>query len=384
MSEYQYYEFLALERSLTADEMAKLRDLSSRGRITPISFSNFYNWGNFSGDSRELMRRMFDVHVYVANWMTAVLMIRVPLAVLSDALVEAFEDGHCLEFEATKSHWVITWILEESTNYDRFGAEDGEGWMARLAPLRDELLRGDLRGLYIGWLASLAKGEFDDDDPEPLLLEGLGELTPAQRDLARFLELDEDILSGAAIGSPPLKAVNLSNQEVDAWLEALPRDEVFALLKQLMDGQGVEAKQGLRRRFLAWQSERAGAKQYGAARAVGDIRANAEVAKEERLEKERLAKERQERQRRERREAHLVALAKDFPKHWKAVEKLLERSIGKSYDEAKALLVDLADAYGLQEDRPIFSRHLNELVQRNLRRKAFVERLVKAKLWKER
>jgi hypothetical protein len=32
--------------------------------------------------------------------------------------------------------------------------EDGRGWMARLAPVRDELLRGDIRSLYIGWLAA--------------------------------------------------------------------------------------------------------------------------------------------------------------------------------------------------------------------------------------
>jgi len=30
MSEYQYYEFLAIDRPLTADEMAELRALSTR------------------------------------------------------------------------------------------------------------------------------------------------------------------------------------------------------------------------------------------------------------------------------------------------------------------------------------------------------------------
>ena len=46
MSEYQYYEFLAIDRPLTDTEMGELRSISSRGEITPTSFSNEYNWGD--------------------------------------------------------------------------------------------------------------------------------------------------------------------------------------------------------------------------------------------------------------------------------------------------------------------------------------------------
>ena len=63
MSEYQYYEFLAIDRPLTADEMAELRALSTRATITPVSFTNEYNWGDFKGDPDKLMQRYFDAHV---------------------------------------------------------------------------------------------------------------------------------------------------------------------------------------------------------------------------------------------------------------------------------------------------------------------------------
>ena len=56
---------------------------------------------------------------------------------------------YILDIKATKTHWIITWSLEESGNYDRFGMEDGRGWRARLTPVRDVLLRGDLRSLDI-------------------------------------------------------------------------------------------------------------------------------------------------------------------------------------------------------------------------------------------
>jgi hypothetical protein len=37
MSEYQYYEFQAIDRSLTEREMSELRAYSTRARITPTS-----------------------------------------------------------------------------------------------------------------------------------------------------------------------------------------------------------------------------------------------------------------------------------------------------------------------------------------------------------
>src|SRR3954468_8722114 len=44
MSEYQYYEFLAVDRPLTEPEMRELRAVSSRAVITPTRFTNHYEW----------------------------------------------------------------------------------------------------------------------------------------------------------------------------------------------------------------------------------------------------------------------------------------------------------------------------------------------------
>jgi hypothetical protein len=43
MREYQYYDFVAIDRPLTRNEMAELRSRSSRATITATSFVN--NWG---------------------------------------------------------------------------------------------------------------------------------------------------------------------------------------------------------------------------------------------------------------------------------------------------------------------------------------------------
>jgi len=64
VSEYQYYEFLAVDRPLTEREMQELRAVSSRAVITPTRFTNHYEWGNFKGDPRAWMERYFDAFLY--------------------------------------------------------------------------------------------------------------------------------------------------------------------------------------------------------------------------------------------------------------------------------------------------------------------------------
>jgi hypothetical protein len=49
MSEYQYYEFQAIDRPLTKKEVAALRAYSTRARITATSFVNDYSWGGLQG-----------------------------------------------------------------------------------------------------------------------------------------------------------------------------------------------------------------------------------------------------------------------------------------------------------------------------------------------
>ena len=78
MSEYQYYEFQAVDKPLTETQMAELRRLSTRAQITPTSFINSYSWGDFKGKPRALMEKYFDAFVYLANWGTHCFMLRLP------------------------------------------------------------------------------------------------------------------------------------------------------------------------------------------------------------------------------------------------------------------------------------------------------------------
>jgi hypothetical protein len=75
MSEFQYYEFVALDRPLSATERKRLRAITSRATITSTRLVNTCEWGNFKADPRDLVAKCFDAFLYYANWGTRRLII---------------------------------------------------------------------------------------------------------------------------------------------------------------------------------------------------------------------------------------------------------------------------------------------------------------------
>lgn len=385
MSEYQYYEFVAIDEPLTPKQMAELRARSSRASITPTSFVNDYQWGNLKGDPVDWMRRYFDAHVYMANWCTCILYLRVPKSAFDAEVFRAFKTKTFFSVEQTKTHWLLEWGLDESDNYDRFAEEDGRGWMGRLAPLRDELLRGDMRPLYLGWLAGVSSGEVDEKATEPLPPPGLSRLTAAQQSLAKFLEVDEDLLAAAGLsdrqGSKPDSE---SDVELDTWITALPTAEKTAMLKLLLSGNAQQAERKLKLRFLTWQREQQSvAKPETRRRTVADLHKLAASAADARKRREAAQRKQTEAERQAKRETYLRTLAADFDQCWQAADKLAERGIASACDEVKRSLVDLSDAYALCATRADFDRKLVQFMARHGKRGALVRRVADAGLWKK-
>ena len=148
MSEYQYYEFRAIDRPLTEAEQDHLGTLSSRAKITRSSFTNTYNYGDFRGNPNALMDRYFGAFVYVSNWGTNRLVLRVPRRILDADTVIPYTDDEFLTVR-TKGDNVI---LDFSTGDEDGGRDwvEGEGWLDSLIGLRDELLQGRPPGLVSG------------------------------------------------------------------------------------------------------------------------------------------------------------------------------------------------------------------------------------------
>ncbi len=383
MSEYQYYEFVAIDEPLTQKQMAELRACSSRASITPTSFVNDYQWGNLKGDPIDWMRRYFDAHVYVANWCTCLLYLRVPKNAFDAETLRAFKTRTAFLVEKTKTHWLLEWGLDENDNYDRFAEEDGRGWMGRLAPLRDELLRGDMRPLYLGWLAGVSVGEVDEKATEPRPPPGLSRLTAAQQSLAEFLEVDADLLAAVGVSDQQdSKPDSESSADLDTWIAALPTTEKSAVLKLLLTGRGSQAERELKLRFLTWQCERRPIEKPGTRRTVAELRKQAASAAEARESREAVQRKKAEAERRAKRETFLRTLTTDFDSCWQAVDKLAERGIASAYDEVKRALVDLSEAYALCTTRADFDWLLVQFMARHGKRGALLRRLADAGLWK--
>lgn len=211
--------------------------------------------------------------------------------------------------------------------------------MARLLPIRDELLRGDTRPLYLGWLARLGNGELSADDREPPLPDGLKTLTPAQNALAEFLMLDPDWLAATAEKSPPFSAGSDNNDRFDPWLSELTEDEMRTALRMLLEGRHQEAERTLRRRFRTWEQERLPKRVASlvAPRCVSEIEARVSLHRLAREQQEREAHEAAEARRKAERSGYLTSLLEDEDSAWSAIDSKLQRGSGSSYDQASGM-----------------------------------------------
>jgi len=160
VSEYQYYEFLALDRPLSTAEQAEVRRLSTRARITATSFTNEYHWGDFRGSPDELMRRYYDAHLYFANWGTHRVMFRLPRTLLDPGVAEQYCVDPQVSVSATRDHVILDMTSEDEPGY---WEEDLEGSLSAIVGARAELAAGDLRPLYLAWLSAYGTWERDED-----------------------------------------------------------------------------------------------------------------------------------------------------------------------------------------------------------------------------
>lgn len=254
MSEYQYYEFQAIDRPLSTEEIAELQKLSTRATITPTRFTNVYHFGDFRGKPETLMERHFDVFVYIANWGTHRLMLRLP----GQALELETASPYCPEEGARaweKGDWVILEFI--SRDEDAGGwveDEEAEAWIPSFIPLREDIAGGDLRALYLGWLHCAQDGWPDDDAEEPPIPPGLRQLPASLRTFADFLRIDEDLIAVAAERSRDADTMSPTTNELAEWIRDIPEPEKDALLLRAIEGRAPHLQGELLRRFRGSKS----------------------------------------------------------------------------------------------------------------------------------
>lgn len=271
MSEYQYYEFVAVDRPLTGVEQGELREMSSRARISSSSFVNHYEWGDLKGDPRVWMERYFDAHLYLANWGTRRIMLRWPRTVLDPDTAAIYCVGESAHSWATREHVILDLSSEDEDGDEEWWNEEDR--LASIMPVRAELAAGDMRLLYLAWLLCVQDGELNEDLVEPPVPAGLGRLFGPLRVLADFLRLDKDLLAVAAQASPARTVKAPSAAALTKWVKSLPEADKDAVLVKLLRGEDTHLRAELLRRYPGRSANEA----VGGGRTVGELLAGAEA-----------------------------------------------------------------------------------------------------------
>ena len=379
MSEYQYYDLKAIDRALTKTEMTALRSISTRAVITSTSFTNHYEWGDLKADPLKLLATYFDAFVYVANWGAREFHLRLPQELVDAKQLKAMLPGKSVQVRGAGKFVTISFESEVEPDDDW---DDGTGWMGSLISLRADLLRGDFRCLYLGWLFSVQNGEFSDEVLEPPVSAGLRELSAPCNSLIEFLGIDEDLVKVAATASEPLKAAP-SRKELAAWIRGLPEKEKDGLLVDALTEMDERWRIELLRRF---EHENVAVSDHGAVdrRRVADLLAASHARAEERKRKlnaQRAAEAALEKAKEEaNRTLFLDQLAKREKAVWKEVDAYIQKRQPNDYDRAVALLSNLRDLAVRQGGEDEFHLTMEDLRRTHSAKDSFLRRLAKAKL----
>jgi hypothetical protein len=376
MSEYQYYGFQAVDRPLDAAEQAALGALSTRARITATGFVNHYEWGDFKGDPRLLMEDYFDLFLYLANWGTRRFSIRLPARLVDLRALDRF----CLDHEVadvwTAGAHAIVDIWREAIDQDDW--DDGSGWLAAMAPLRGDVIQGDLRAFYLIWLMAVQDGQVDDEALEPLA--GIAPLSAPLQAFADFFAIDRDLVDAAAAEGalPPPEA---EREAAETFIRALPEEDKVALLLRLHDGDSHLGAE-LRQRRLAAPGQRPDTD--GGRRSSGALRATARrlAAERHRVAAEQAAAERRRREaeQAQTRKRHLALLAERGEASWREVEEQISRRNQPGYERAITLMIDLGEVARSRGEEEAFARRLADIRAQHDRKGRFIERLDAADL----
>lgn len=386
MSEYQYYEFQAIDRPLSEEDMRWLRGLSTRAQITTTSFVNVYHWGNFRGDPIKLMERCFDAFVYVTNWGYRRFMVRLPRASFDVARAKQYchRDGAALR---KKKDYVLLEFDCDDEPGEWEDRDDGSGWMASLTPLRGDLLDGDWRCLYLAWLCAIETESLPDNATEPPVPAGLKDLTAPLRAFVDFIGIDAELIEVAAERSGTRAADKPSAGALRKWIRSLTVAEKDELLLRIAQGDEPNPRRSLMRGFReAAPSHHATRGREGgtSGRTVAEIseawRHRRRVKQRRLAEQAEKERERQARAEAQARKKHLEDVASRAPAVWKQVSVWIAKRTPKGYDRAVELLVDLQDAAADAHRTDEFLERLQALRDRHTSKPSLMRRLRDARL----
>ncbi len=164
------------------------------------------------------MDKYFDAFLYVANWGTHILKLRLPDKQLSAKIARLYAVGEHAAVRVKNGNVIFSFHSDDENDED---SVESEGLLASMISVRSELAHGDLRALYLGWLLCAQSGELDPADLSPPVPPGLTKLSASLTSLAGFLRVDRALVRVAA--KPATKSRTVADLMRD--LEAASRKQ---------------------------------------------------------------------------------------------------------------------------------------------------------------
>jgi hypothetical protein len=362
MSEYQYYEWQTIDRPLSSNEREAVSGLSSHMDIvTSTQAIVTYSWGDFKHDPSQVLLKYFDAHLYIANWGTRMLKFRFPKSAIDSHAIRPYCREEFLTLELKGNFYILEFLLDnEEPDYEWL---EGEGILGKLTPIREQILQGDYRSLYLSWLKAVSIEDPEEDNPEtePPIPAGLGKVNSSLQAFLEFFDLDPHLVKAAAKASANLELAlaQLSREECDEFLHQVLKNEPqvrIALQKRLEQLAGVTSS-----------STGQGQRQAGYLFKEGV-----------RLEKEALRKQKAEAE--QKRIQELLKLAGREEATWRWIESLIGQRQARPYDEATKLLVDLRDLAQYQNRLDQFQERFLVISEKCSKRPSLMERFSRAGL----
>jgi hypothetical protein len=260
--------------------------------------------------------------------------------------------------------------------------------MSSLIALRTDLMNGDHRCLYLGWLRSIQgavyEGDIQEDDVEPPVPAGLRTLSQSLECFANFLGMDFDLLAAAAEQSEDESQLRISSSEILAWVRGMPETEKDSLLARIIEDDVAHPEVALRQRAFSEIQAKYPATVGSAprrtplkilARAVA-ITKDRQRIKREAAERERLRRQ-QEQVEQEENIWNLCAAQRSIfgPKPTNSSSRN-----GRNYDEATSILQDLRELAEKDGLSSAFHQRMQSLCRDHASKPALLEKFQKAKL----
>jgi len=372
MSEYQYYELLAVDGPISDEGLQYAESCSSRADVSRVHWRNEYHYGDFKGSVDGLLHH-YDAHFYIANWGTVRFAVALPKGVLDLEAAEPYIRGHA-PYENTltiKNKGARTIVCWERNEEESWGWTEGEGIISRLVGIREELMRGDYRALFLGWLADFHPDEWRDPRDSavrvPPIPAGLDCLTPALHELLEQIPVDHDALAVAAGQAQGDMSARIP---VSDALVKLSTSDMKALLARVAEGDGARVMSELNRLTQPRIEPTT-----GATLTCVDFATKALAVRKARLAEEAKAKEAEKKRAAKARQRHLEDVMKRVDHIWAGLDPLMEEKIASAYDNVAAQLKELRDAYQQTDRKNEFQDRLETFRNRYTRRPAMMRRI---------